>query len=123
VTVRLVLPLPPNAANLRRHWRVALKEKKAYWRTLNMLAAAARFPVPPAPFDPARISAHLFVWNPMDDDNAMHRMKVVLDWLKGPYIVDDSRKHLQWAGVPEQTIDRRNPRVEVTVSRWMEGEE
>jgi hypothetical protein len=116
VTVRLVLPLPPNAANLRRNWRKVYSEKRAYWDSLNMLEAAGRFDKPAAPIERARISAHLYVWSFMDDDNAMSRMKIAIDWLKGAYIVDDSRKHLQWEGLPEQTIDRKNPRVVLRIS-------
>lgn len=114
--VRLVLPLPPNAANSRRHWRKALAEKKAYWHRLGWTLLPSYSLAPPKPFDPAYISLHYYIWNPMDDDNAMHRAKPLLDWLKGPYIVDDSRKHLVWASLPAQTIDRKNPRVEVTLS-------
>lgn len=116
-SITLVLPLPPNAANSRRSWQVSLSEKKAYWAKLNLLSGwTAEKLTRLEPFDPAYISLHYYIWNPMDDDNAMHRAKPLLDWLKGPYIVDDSRKHLVWASLPAQTIDRKNPRVEVTLS-------
>ena len=113
--IYLTLPLPPNAANARRNWRVALKQKKAYWAHLNMLQG--RLYRPTEPLNPAHIAVRYHVWNLMDDDNAMHRAKPLLDWLKGVYIVDDSRKHLVWDRIPEQVIDRKNPRVIVALSR------
>lgn len=115
-SLTLTVPLPPNAANLRRSWRVALREKKAYWRTLDMIYLTALPRAPAAPFDPATIAVHFYVWSLMDPDNAMHRLKPLLDWMKGLYIGDDGPKRLKWAGLPEQTIDRRNQRVVVTVT-------
>lgn len=113
----LTLPLPPNAANSRRHWRVVLKEKKAYWAKLNVLTKFGTEPkAPRSPFDPAHISAHLYVHQIMDTDNVFNRLKIALDWMKGLYIVDDAPGHLQWAGIPSQTVDRKNPRVVLTLS-------
>lgn len=113
--MKLVVPLPPNAANSRRHWRVALKEKKAYWADLVGLKWAGRIPTEPSPApNKSRIRVHLYVWNLMDTDNAFARLKPLLDWLqRWGYIADDSPKHLEWDGIPEQTIDRKNMRVEI----------
>lgn len=115
--MRLVLPLPPNAANSRRSWRVALRDKKAYWGQCSLLLSARRVPLPP-PVRPERVrlTAVLYLHNFMDDDNAMARLKPVLDWLKGwGYIADDRRKNIEWSGLPEQHIDRQNPRCEIVV--------
>jgi len=106
----LTVPLPPNAANARRHWRVALKEKKAYWERLALM----KRPPPDCYLPPlvAHISVTMYVHNIMDPDNAMARLKPLLDWLVAwDYIADDSPKALKWAGLPEQVIDRKNPRV------------
>lgn len=111
----LILPLPPNAANSRRNWRVALRDKKAYWETLNMLHAAGRFKAPSKPLDRASITVHLFLWSFMDHDNAMARLKPAVDWLKGVWIVDDSPKRLVWTGLPGQSIDRRNPCMDLVL--------
>ena len=115
----LELPLPENLGNARMHWRVKLARKKAYWQTLNTLLAAKKLPKPPAePITPALASVHFYVWNVMDRGNAMARLKWIEDWLTAHgYIADDSPEHLDYAGFPEQTIDRRNQRVEVTVER------
>ncbi len=107
----LVLPLPPNAANARRHWRVALKEKKAYWAKLNALGHRAQVPAPVS-----RITVTLYVHQIMDPDNAMHRLKPLLDWLVAwGWIADDKPAALKWAGMPEQFIDRKRPRVELLI--------
>ena len=109
----LTVPLPPNAANSRRHWRVALRDKQEYWDALAFRRAARMIPVEPKePYDPAHIAVTLYLHSPMDHDNAMHRCKILVDWLvRSGYIGDDSPSRLKWAGLPEQVIDRKNPRV------------
>ena len=48
----------------------------------------------------------------------MARLKWPLDWLtRAGYIADDSAPSLRWAGMPEQEIDRKNRRVEITLTR------
>lgn len=116
--MKIVAPLPPNIANGRMHWRVKLNRKHAYHETLDMLAAARQIPAPPPePPRQATISAKLYLYSHMDDDNAMGRVKWFLDWLvTNGYLAGDSRKHLRWAGIPHQVIDRAAPRVEVTLT-------
>lgn len=113
--LRLVLPLPENLANARLHWRAKLARKKAYWRKLDLIRPALP-PAPPAPLARAEIRATLYLYNPMDDDNAMARLKWAVDWLAGLYIAGDARKALKWVGIPEQVIDRKRPRVELVIS-------
>ena len=56
----------------------------------------------------------MYLHSPMDDGNAMNRMKWVEDWLKAwGYITDDSKKHLEWTGFPKQVIDRKYQRIEI----------
>ena len=113
--MRLILPLPPNAANSRRHWRVVLRDKKAYWQSLDLLKASKALPRARKPVR-AKIAATLYVWGLMDDDNALARLKPLLDWLVAhDYLPGDSRKHIEWAGMPEQHIDRKNQRVELEI--------
>ena len=117
VRLRLVLPLPPNRANARGHWRKAHREKKAYWSEVDQLAMTRKIPRPPVePWSRAELSAHLYVWNEFDEDNAVSLLKWIQDWLVSRgYVAGDRRKNLRLAGVPEQTIDRENPRVEIVV--------
>ena len=66
--VRLVLPLPPDFSNARRHWRVQLAAKKAYWEQLNLLLAARQIEAPPrVPIRRARVTATLYVEPPPAD--------------------------------------------------------
>ena len=118
--MRFMCPLPPNAANSRRNWRVAQRDKLDYWALCDLWQAARKIrAAPPEPVQTATISARLWVWNLMDDDNAMHRLKPLLDWLVGKgYLAGDSRKHLRWTGIPEQTLtrDRDAFHVEITIT-------
>lgn len=114
----LTVPLPPNIANGRMHWQVKLKAKKAYWDTLSLLANCGKIPAE-AVSRPrrARLAATLYLHSPMDDDNAMARLKWLVDWLvSNGYLAGDSRKHIEWEGLPKQFIDRKNPRCVVTLT-------
>lgn len=116
--------MPPNLANARQHWRVKLNAKQDYWARLNLMQAAGAFPEPPRP-TPARseIHARMFLGAQMDHDNAMARMKWLLDWLVANYyIADDSPRALEWEGLPEQVVKRDgNYRVEVTLTPLAAG--
>lgn len=119
--VKLVMPLPPSLTNSgkgrSRHWRSLRHEKHQYWDALDIRQALKIIPPPPAePIEHAEASATFYLWNLMDDDGAMARLKWPLDWLvKRGYLVDDSRKHLTWDGLPEQFIDRKNQRIVLTL--------
>ena len=108
--MKLTLPLPPNRANARWHWRREKELRDSYFmRCLVMHGLRWR----DAPLAYARISATLYVWNISDMDNLMARMKWPVDWLvhRG-YITNDDPAHLEWT-LPMQQIDRKNPRVEI----------
>jgi hypothetical protein len=115
--IELVLPLPPNLANARMHWRVKLKAKKAYTAALNMLSLARKIPRAPAePLSGVTLAGHLYLWSFMDDDNALARIKWAADWLKGAgYIVDDKRPHCRFT-IPEQTVDRKSQRLVLSIT-------
>ena len=109
--VSVTLPLPPNRANARGHWSKHHAERMDYMtRAMVMHPKRLREPMPHA-----RISATLYVWNKLDKDNLMARMKWPVDWLVSRgFIPDDSEKYLDWA-MPKQVIDRKNQRVEITL--------
>lgn len=121
--VRLVLPLPPDFSNARRHWRVQLAAKKAYWEQLNLLLAARQIEAPPrVPIRRARVTATLYVWSVLDLDNAFARLKWALDWLVGHgYIADDNPRVLRWEHTPRQIVDRQNRRVELVLTPLAEA--
>lgn len=115
---RLVVPLPPNMANDGRvHWRRKYNAQQEYFDTLDLLLAARRIPAPPREVPGrVRLTAHLFVWSEMDDDNALARLKHALDWLRTRgYVADDRRRNIEWTGLPQQTIDRRDQRLELII--------
>lgn len=115
--IRLILPMPVNVANARLHWSARHRAKVGYWDACDMRVMLKLVPkAPKKPLDPAQIAVTLYVHNIMDHDNAMARTKPVLDWLVSRgYIADDAPKNLKWAGLPEQTVDRANPRIELTL--------
>lgn len=113
----LTLPIPPNIANARMHWTAKHRARRAYRDACTALWVARKIPRANKPLAFAEVSAHLYVWSLMDDDNAMARMKFALDWcVHAGYLMGDSRKHLRWEHVPNQTVDRKNPRLILTLT-------
>lgn len=106
-SLTFIVPLPPNLANGRMHWRTKERFRKNYFNTMDMLYAARLLPRPGDTWAQATVRAELFMKADMDDDNAMARCKWPVDWIvrKG-YVLDDSRAHLRWEGLPAQTITR-----------------
>jgi hypothetical protein len=105
------LPLPPNLANARMHWRVKHAEQARYVRLLDSLLTVQRLPMPPEePWSHGAVEALLVLGNHMDHDNAMARLKWPLDWLvRRGYLEDDGRRHLTWQGLPHQLLTRKAP--------------
>lgn len=114
--MKLVVPMPPNRGNARKHWRVVLKEKKAYLAALDALRLTRAIPrAPKVPPAFVTLKTQMYVFSIMDHDNAVSRLKHVLDFLvSGGYIADDSPKHLRLE-MPEQFIDRKNQRIEIEI--------
>lgn len=115
----LTLPMPPNLANARMHWRAKHREKRDYWMILDSKLAWKDIPKPPRrPFPNATIASTMYLGAAMDQDNAMARHKWALDWLVSRgYIADDRKKCLTWTGFPEQVIKRDgNYRLVLTLS-------
>lgn len=117
--MKLILPLPPNRANARGHWSKRYKGQKAY-RTRALIAIRHQCgPLPPGggagiSQNARRVTATLYVYNRMDDDNAVARLKWPLDALVAAgLLVDDKRPWCELTGIPEQVIDRRDPRIEL----------
>ena len=109
--IELTLPLPPNRANAREHWRVTHRKKKEYYERA-MYALANQVPRPSRPMKRPTLTATLYVWNPMDADNRTARIKFPLDCLvRYGLLADDSEKHLDFTEIPKQVVDRKNMRV------------
>jgi hypothetical protein len=115
----LTLPLPPNLANGRGHWRKKHRERREYFAACDQRQGAGLVPAPPAvALAHAWITAVITHTHWSDDDNAMARLKWSVDWLKTRgYIADDSRKCLTWTGLPHQHITRQfEPGVQITLT-------
>jgi len=114
---KLVFPLPVNIANSRMHWAERNRKKKAYWAHLDL--EVYKGTIPPAPDEPvAKAEAwdHWRIWNRSDQDNLRARLKWVQDWLvtRG-YLADDTADVLTFPEHPTQEIDRKRPRLELTI--------
>jgi hypothetical protein len=105
----LTVPMPPNIANGRGHWRVKENRRRTYFDTLDYLLAAKQLPRPPAqPLARATIRAAMVLGAHMDDDNALARLKWPTDWLvRRGYVADDRRACLTWEGLPAQRVTRK----------------
>jgi hypothetical protein len=103
------IPRPPDNANARGHSRVLNREKKKYWRELERRLHTNYFmpDPPPLPLARARIEATYHHINRnwmLDTDNAVRRLKPVVDFLVGwQFLVDDTPDHLEWT-IPQQVI-------------------
>ena len=120
--MKMTLPLPVNLGNSRDHWAVQHKRKRAYWLHLDNAQMFRHIPPPPAtPFQRAHVRWRWFVWNKLDPDNLMARKKWILDWLttRG-YLADDRECNVTLTDLP-QVIDRKHPRVEITVEEIEEA--
>lgn len=108
-----------NKASGRSHWRYVYSAKKKYQRQLDELQQAGLIALPPAePIARVKVKSVMHLGNHMDDDNAIARHKVLIDWLKTRgYIVDDRRKNLQWESLPNQIVRRNGDyRIELTIT-------
>lgn len=126
-TIRLSMPMPPNILNsgrVRAHWSRVYGMKKRYYQDCDARQQLGIIPAPPlTPFRRTVAGVTMRLGNPMDDDNAMGRLKWVWDWLKTRgYILDDRRKNLS-QGIPRQIIERGNPpSVFLTLTEITEAE-
>ena len=126
--MKLTLPLPPNRANAREHWRVTHRKKKAYYAeaqralmgqrlwVMDMGTGKPRVRAERPCTKRMRLTATLYVWAKMDRGNLVARLKWLEDALVNyGLLVDDNEEWLDLQ-MPTQVIDRKNRRVEVTLT-------
>ena len=115
--VVLVLPLPPNLANGRQHWRVKLAAKQRYYDAARLALLAQTGPVrtmePPRV---VRVVLTLYLHQEMDHDNAVARCKWLLDSLVGHGLLYADSPRWCELFMPGQVIDRKAQRVEITLT-------
>lgn len=121
VVLVFTFPMPDNIANARQHWAMKHRRKNTLWGLCDVLVKGKILPMPPkdAPWTKATISSRMVVGNSMDHDNAIARHKPLLDWLvtRG-YLLNDTRKCLDWTGFPAQKVSRKNlPEIEITLTK------
>jgi hypothetical protein len=118
----LTVPMPPSLSNgwlSRAHWAEISAVKNQYYGFLTAMQSLRLLPKPPAePPAVALISMHLYVWQTHDPAGAAAREKMPVDWMvANGYLAGDSDRHLQWQGLPEQTITRKEPqRIEFKIT-------
>lgn len=111
--MKITLPLPPNLANSRMHWRVKNKERKAYFEACDM--AALFIPVAEMAghiygeeIERAKVRATVYCGGQMDTDNCLARLKWPIDWMvKRHYLKGDKPSQLEWVWPIEQVIGRK----------------
>ena len=113
--IEITLPLPPNRANAREHWRVTHRKKKEYYAAAaSWMQHQCRFRRPEQRW---QLTATLYVWAKMDPDNAVARLKWPIDCLVNyGLLVDDNEKWLDFTEIPKQVVDRKNQRVVIRLS-------
>jgi hypothetical protein len=109
--VRIVLPLPPNLANRRGHWRGWKRKQDNY----GILCTAAHNQRPAEPLAPVTLDATLYLWNRNDEDNLTARLKWAIDWLVERKIILDDHPSALRLGTITQQIDRKNQRLEIVL--------
>lgn len=129
--VRLTLPLPPSQnANGGRHYMAKHAEKRRYQRMAWGQAVSQSVPKRSVLPVFVRMVARFYVVNIRDEDNLSQSLKWPLDTLKakqrgnlawrsglyesGGYFWDDDPANCE-VEKPEQEIDRKNPRLELTI--------
>jgi hypothetical protein len=119
----ITLPLPPNRANGRGHWRKWHAARVSYcdWANMRYMATQRHLRTlyeDGVPRD-AKLSLGftLYLGNRMDDDNALARVKWAVDWLvASQHLMDDSPKFCRMS-IPSQVItrDKTKQRLEIHI--------
>ena len=117
--MKLTLPLPPNRANAREHWRVTHRNKVWYYeraRNAILLELVNNVEWTGDCTERMRLDATFYLWKKMDRGNLVARLKWLEDALVNyGLLVDDNEEWLDLQ-MPKQVIDRKNRRVEIELT-------
>lgn len=138
MSVTLVLPLPPSPNRWARHPMMLHREKVGYQREAWLAAVQQEKPKADPP-PTVEVHAVLRLCRKRDADNATASVKWALDalrqkqtgelrWREGiatnkGYFYDDGPEYLRLEVSQEKVKQRVEERLEVTVSRWLQGED
>jgi len=113
----LALPMPPNMANARMHWRTKDACQNVYADQCATLLKEGLLPDAMLPVK-ARLTATLHTQRSMDWDNLTARMKWAVDWLvRNDYLVGDDPAHCEME-MPKQAragLFGGPPRIEFSI--------
>ena len=98
------LPLPPNIANARLHWRSKAALKTRYFAMCDQMRFLQMLPLP---FDivpgQANVTLTAYLKGRMDTGNLFARVKWPEDWLvRNGYARDDTEQFWRYTGLPAQ---------------------
>jgi hypothetical protein len=109
--VKITLPLPPNMANSRTHWRVKNKQRKAYFEAcevMRVLEGRIGDCLRPHRLAKAKLRATVYCGGMMDHDNCLSRLKWPVDWMvTAGYLAGDKPSQLEWHWPIEQVVSRK----------------
>lgn len=115
--VTLVIPIPDShtGGNARGHWATVYRARRD--TLVNAYYAVVQEGCLMALWSPVDIVIDWYGWNRVDRDNALSRVKPAIDGLvEAGLIPDDSPQHIQGITVRHVEIDRKEPRVELTIT-------
>ena len=116
-TIELTVPLPPNLANGRYHWRKLARLKKDYYADLDARQSAGLIPPPPErPMRRPLLESVMLCGAKHDADNAVSRHKWTIDWLATRGYIENDRA-LEWHSFPRQDVKRRES-YELKLTLW-----
>lgn len=114
---QVTLPLPPNRANARQHWAATYREKSNYLEAcLPGLYRVFRPLNGPKFKRKVRVDALFYVWSEFDEDNLRALLKFPLDALRHYRVIAGDDPSLLTVGEIRQVVDRRNRRLELTLT-------
>lgn len=104
--MKITLPLPPNMANSRMHWRVKHNKRQAYFESCDIVSLTVKEQPLAAP--KMRVRATMFLGGEMDHDNALARLKWPIDWMvQRKLLRGDKPSQLEWDWPIKQVVGRK----------------
>lgn len=120
LTITLPVPDSNTGGNARGHWSRVYKARKRVAKEAKQVCNSERVKagVREETWSPVNIIIDWYGWNHADRDNIASRCKPILDGIvHAGLIPDDGPQHVRSVQVRRVEVDRKDPRVEITVER------